>query len=129
MDSQSLRCGRQGGRGWGRRRLRFEDSVGYGAGRPEVREELEPEADHKVPDVSGHLGASDEDPPDEDDQQGVEGVADVPQSGKEGGDKKVDLLLLEFPLNITASTPKPKKKKTIFTVSRESITRTLSSSF
>lgn len=61
-----------------------EDSVGYGAGRAEVGQELETEADHKVPDVSGHLGAGDEDPPDEDNQHGVEGVADVPQSWRQG---------------------------------------------
>ena len=60
-------------------------SVGQGAGRPEVGEELEAEADHKVPDVPGHLGAGDEHPPDEHQQQRVEGIADIPQPGKEGG--------------------------------------------
>lgn len=65
---------------WGRGE---EESVGYGAGCAEVGEELETEADHKVPDVSGHLGAGDKHPPDENHQQGVEGVADVPQSGEE----------------------------------------------
>lgn len=59
---------------------REEDSDGQGAGRTEVGEKLKTEADHKVPDVSGHLGAGDEDPPDENDQHGVEGVANVPQS-------------------------------------------------
>lgn len=78
VDSQSLRpyilLTAEGGCLW------FEEvSVGDGAGCAEVREELETEADHKVPDVSGHLGASDKHPPDEDDQKGVEGVADVPQ--------------------------------------------------
>ena len=54
-------------------------SVSHGARRSEVREELEAEADHKVPDVSGHLGAGDEHPPDQHHQDSVEGVADVPQ--------------------------------------------------
>ena len=60
-----------------------QDSVGYGAGCAEVGEELETKADHKVPDVSGHLRASDEHPPDENNQERVKGVANVPQSGKE----------------------------------------------
>ena len=58
---------------------------GERAGRSEVGEELEAEADHKVPDVACHLGAGDEDAPDEDQQGGVEGVADVPQPEKYGG--------------------------------------------
>lgn len=32
-----------------------EDLVCQSAGRSEVRQELETEADHKVPDISGHL--------------------------------------------------------------------------
>lgn len=64
-----------------------EDSVGQGAGGAEVGEELETEADHKVPDVAGHLRAGDEHPPDEHHQQGVEGVADVPQSERGSGTK------------------------------------------
>lgn len=63
-------------------RFSEEDSVGQGAGCTEVREKLETEADNKVPDISGHLGAGDEHPPDENHQQGVESVADVSQSGK-----------------------------------------------
>lgn len=53
-------------------------SLSHGGGSSEVGEEFEAEAHHKVPDVSGHLRAGDEHPPDENDQQGVEGVADVP---------------------------------------------------
>ena len=45
-------------------------------------EELEAESHHEVPDVVGHLGAGDEHPPDEDEEQRVEGVADVPQPGR-----------------------------------------------
>ncbi len=58
------------------------DSLSHGGGSSEVGKELETEADHKVPDVSGHLGAGDEDAPDEHHQDGVEGIADVPQPGK-----------------------------------------------
>ena len=54
-------------------------SVSHGGGSPEVGEELEAKADHKVPDVSGHLGAGDEDAPKEHHQDSVEGIADVPQ--------------------------------------------------
>ena len=54
--------------------------VSHGGGSPEVGEELEAQADHKVPDVPGHLGACDEDTPKEHHQDGVEGIADVPQS-------------------------------------------------
>lgn len=57
----------------------LEDSVGQGAGGAEVGQELEAEADHKVPDVSGHLRAGDEHSPDKHHKHGVEGVADVPQ--------------------------------------------------
>lgn len=57
-------------------------SVSHGGGRPEVGEELEAEAHHEVPDVAGHLRAGDEDPPDEDQEQRVEGVVDVPQPGQ-----------------------------------------------
>lgn len=83
VDGQSLRCYVLPSLAWGGEK----DSVGYGAGCAEVGEELETEADHKVPDVSGHLWAGDKHPPDENDQQGVEGVADVPQSGKEEKEK------------------------------------------
>ena len=58
-------------------------SVSHGARRSEVREELEAEADHKVPDVSGHLGAGDEHPPEKDQRQGVESVTDIPQPWRE----------------------------------------------
>lgn len=56
--------------------------VSHGAGRPEVGQELEAQADYEVPDVACHLGSSDEDTPDQDHQDGVEGVADVSQSGE-----------------------------------------------
>ncbi len=58
-------------------------SLSHGGGSSEVGEEFEAEAHHKVPDVSGHLGSGDEDAPDEHHQNGVEGVADVPQPGKQ----------------------------------------------
>lgn len=58
--------------------------LSHGGGRSEVGEELEAEADHKVPDVPGHLGASHEDAPDDHRQDGVERVADVPQPGTRG---------------------------------------------
>ena len=54
-------------------------SLSHGGGSSEVGEELEAEAHHKVPDVSGHLRAGNEDAPDEHHQDCVEGVADVPQ--------------------------------------------------
>lgn len=57
-------------------------SLSHGGGSSEVRQELEAEAHHEVPDVSGHLGSGDEDAPDEHHQDGVEGVADVPQPVK-----------------------------------------------
>lgn len=41
-----------------------EDSVSHGAGGSEIRQELEAQADHEVPDVSGHLRAGDENAPD-----------------------------------------------------------------
>lgn len=58
-------------------------SLSHGGGSSEVGEEFEAEAHHEVPDVPGHLGAGDEDAPDEHHQDGVEGIADVPQPGKE----------------------------------------------
>lgn len=61
--------------------LRVRGSLSHGGGSSEVREEFETEAHHKVPDVAGHLGPGDEDAPDENHQDGVEGVADVPQPG------------------------------------------------
>ena len=57
-------------------------SVFHGAGRSEVGQELEAEADDKVPDVSAHLGPRDEHSPDEHDQDRVERIADVPQPEK-----------------------------------------------
>lgn len=54
-------------------------SLSHGGGSSEVGEEFEAEAHHKVPDVSGHLGPGDEDSPDDDRQDCVEGVANVPQ--------------------------------------------------
>jgi len=63
-------------------------SVSHGGGRPEVGEELEAEADHKVPDVPGHLGAGDEEAPKEHHQDGVEGIADVPQPGDTSGETR-----------------------------------------
>lgn len=58
---------------------RLPSSLSHGGGSSEVGEEFEAEAHHKVPDVSGHLGSGDEDAPNEHHQDGVEGVADVPQ--------------------------------------------------
>lgn len=55
------------------------DSVSHGAGGSEIGEELEAQADDEVPDVSGHLRTGDENAPDEDYQDGVESVANVPQ--------------------------------------------------
>lgn len=52
-------------------------SVSQGAGRPEIGQELVAQADHKIPDVAGHLWASDKYTPDEDQENGVEGIADV----------------------------------------------------
>lgn len=69
------------GKGWGAR-----GSVSHGAGGSEVREELEAQADDKVPDVSGHLRAGDEDAPDQNHQDGVERVAYVSQP--EGENRK-----------------------------------------
>lgn len=54
-------------------------SVSHGAGGSEIREELEAQADDKVPDVPGHLRTGDEDAPDQNDQDGVERVANVSQ--------------------------------------------------
>lgn len=59
---------------------RLSGSVGQGAGRSEVGEELEAEADHEVPDVARHLRPGNEHPPDDHHQQRVERVADVSQS-------------------------------------------------
>lgn len=53
--------------------------LSHGGGSSEVGEELEAEAHHKVPDVSGHLGPGDEDSPEDHSQDCVEGVANVPQ--------------------------------------------------
>lgn len=61
--------------GWERGR----GSVSHGAGCPEVGQELETQADHEVPDVARHLRSCDEDTPDQDHQDCVEGVADVSQ--------------------------------------------------
>ncbi len=54
-------------------------SLGQSAGSPEVGQELEAQAHDEVPDVPGHLRASDEDAPDEDQQHRVERVSDVSQ--------------------------------------------------
>lgn len=54
-------------------------SVSHGAGGSEIREELEAQADDKVPDVSGHLRTGDEDAPDQNYQDSVECVANVSQ--------------------------------------------------
>lgn len=67
------------------------DSVSHGAGGSEIGEELEAQADDEVPDVSGHLWTGDEDAPDQNYQDGVESIANVPQpTGKENkkGKKK-----------------------------------------
>lgn len=65
-------------------------SLSHGGGSSEVGEEFVTEADHKIPDVSGHLRAGNEDSPDEDNQDGVESVADVPQSGKQKGIRELE---------------------------------------
>lgn len=52
----------------GSRWVHHVDSVFHGAGCLEIGQELKAEADHKVPDVPGHLRAGDEHPPDEDQQ-------------------------------------------------------------
>lgn len=72
-----------------RRRLNvFPHSLSHGGRRSEVRQELVAKAHHEVPDVSGHLGSSDEDPPDENNQNGVEGVTDVPEpEGRQTSEK------------------------------------------
>lgn len=54
-------------------------SLSHGGGSSEVGEELEAEAHHKVPDVSGHLRPGDEDSPEDHSQDCIEGVANVPQ--------------------------------------------------
>lgn len=56
-----------------------EDLFSQSAGCAEIGEELETEADHKVPDVSGHLRSCNKHSPDENYQHCVEYVADVPQ--------------------------------------------------
>lgn len=61
--------------------------LSHGGGSSEVGEEFVTEAHHEIPDVSGHLGPGNEDSPDENNQDGVEGVADIPQSGKQNWDK------------------------------------------
>lgn len=58
-------------------------SLSHGGGGSEVGEEFEAEAHHEIPDVSGHLGSGDENAPDEHHQDGVEGIADVPQPVKQ----------------------------------------------
>lgn len=54
--------------------------VGESTRGSEVGKELEAQTDDKVPDVSGHLRTSNKDTPDEDQQDGVKCVADIPQS-------------------------------------------------
>lgn len=63
--------------------------LSHGGGSSEVGEELEAEAHHKVPDVSGHLGPGDEDSPDDDSQDCVEGITNVPQPRTQTGDASV----------------------------------------
>lgn len=63
-------------------------SVGQRAGGFEVRQELEAQIHYKIPDIPGHLRASDENAPDKDQQDGVKGVTDVPQPKKRGEGKK-----------------------------------------
>ena len=53
-------------------------SVGQCAGGSEVWQELEAQAHYEIPNIPGHLRASDEDAPDKDQQEGVKGVTDVP---------------------------------------------------
>lgn len=62
-------------------------SLGQSAGSPEVGQELEAQTHDEVPDVPGHLRASDEDAPDEDQQHRVESVSDVsqPVNGRKRG--------------------------------------------
>lgn len=68
------------------------DSVSHGAGGSEIGEELEAQADDKVPDVSGHLRTGDEDAPDQNYQDGVESIANVPQpTGKENKRRKIHI--------------------------------------
>lgn len=62
--------------------------MGQRAGSSEVRQELEAQTHDEVPDVPGHLRASDEDAPDEDEQHGVERVSDVSQPAN--GRKRVN---------------------------------------
>lgn len=64
-------------------------SLSQGGRSSEVGQELEAQAHHKVPDVSGHLGPGDENPPEDHRQDGVEGVTDVPQPGRTDGDTAV----------------------------------------
>lgn len=63
-------------------------SLSQGGRSSEVGQELEAEAHHKVPDVSGHLGPGDENPPDDHRQDGVEGVTNVPQPGRRDGTRR-----------------------------------------
>lgn len=56
--------------------------VGKGTRGSEVGQKLEAQTDNKVPDVPGHLRASDKHTPDKDQQDRVECVTDVPQSKK-----------------------------------------------
>lgn len=53
-------------------------SVSHRTGGSEVGEELVTQADHKVPDVPGHLRPGDEDAPDQDHEDRVEAIANVP---------------------------------------------------
>lgn len=68
-----------GGGGEGGCDVMFLTSLSHGGGSSEVGQELEAETDHEIPDVPGHLRTSDEDAPDHHHQEGVEGVADVPE--------------------------------------------------
>lgn len=53
-------------------------SVSHGAGCSEIRQELETQANDKVPDVSCHLRSCNKDAPDQNHQDGVESIANVP---------------------------------------------------
>lgn len=66
--------------------------VGEGTRGSEVGQELEAQTDNKVPDVSGHLRASDKHTPDKDQQDRVKRVTDVPQSERRGEKKKVSII-------------------------------------
>lgn len=57
---------------------KFCSSVSHCAGGSEVGEELVTQTNHKVPDVSCHLWPCDEDAPDQDHEDRVEAIANVP---------------------------------------------------